>query len=153
MSLFIATLTSSLASAYTEKVLKNKTSASIWVENIYMSLFGVLFSLLYCLTDIEIILEKGVFSGWNNLTTLLVINQAIGGLVVAAVIKYTSAVTKSIIGSLVMILGTIISTLYMGSSLSILLALGSAVCFISTYYYSIPEIPKHSIIDIESPRL
>lgn len=132
----MSTLTSSLAGVYTEKILK-ETSSSMWIENIQMGILGTIFSLIYALKDINIIIDRGLFFGWNNVTSALVLNQAIGGLIVSAALKYTSALTKSIIGSLIMVLGTLFSVILLGSELNIFLIIGASIALVSTNVFSL----------------
>lgn len=59
--------------------------------------------------DGERVKEDGIFQGYNKLTWIVVILQALGGLVIAAVIKYADNILKGFATSVSIILSIMIS--------------------------------------------
>ncbi|XP_028832916.1 solute carrier family 35 member A3b isoform X2 [Denticeps clupeoides] len=104
-----ACCSSGFAGVYFEKILK-ETKQSVWVRNIQLGLFGLVFGLTGMLVvDGEKVRESGMFQGYNKITWAVVVLQALGGLVIAAVIKYADNILKGFATSLSIILSTLIS--------------------------------------------
>ncbi|XP_036822459.1 UDP-N-acetylglucosamine transporter isoform X2 [Oncorhynchus mykiss] len=109
IAVLIACFSSGFAGVYFEKILKG-TKQSVWVRNIQLGLFGLVFGLMGVFVyDGERVRESGVFQGYNPLTWTVVALQALGGLVIAAVIKYADNILKGFATSLSIILSTLIS--------------------------------------------
>ncbi|KFO56536.1 UDP-N-acetylglucosamine transporter, partial [Corvus brachyrhynchos] len=104
-----ATLSSGFAGVYFEKILK-ETKQSVWIRNIQLGFFGSIFGLMgVYIYDGEQLSKNGFFQGYNKLTWVVVVLQALGGLVIAAVIKYADNILKGFATSLSIILSTLIS--------------------------------------------
>jgi len=89
-----ACVTSGFAGVYTEKILK-QTKASLWVRNMQMGFFGSLFALAIAFeTDGPKIRKDGFMQGYTKLVWTVVLFQAVGGLIVAAVMKYADNILK-----------------------------------------------------------
>jgi UDP-sugar transporter A1/2/3 len=89
-----ACFTSGLAGVYLEKILK-QTTASIWVRNMQLAFFGASFALAFAFrTDGDLISKGGMTQGYSKLIWSVVALQALGGLVVAAVMKYADNILK-----------------------------------------------------------
>lgn len=108
-AVLVACFSSGFAGVYFEKILK-ESKQSVWVRNIQLGLFGLVFGLIGMLSyDGEKVRESGMFQGYNTLTWVVVALQALGGLVIAAVIKYADNILKGFATSLSIILSTLIS--------------------------------------------
>uniref|UniRef100_A0A8C6WJB4 Solute carrier family 35 member A3b n=1 Tax=Neogobius melanostomus TaxID=47308 RepID=A0A8C6WJB4_9GOBI len=107
MAVLMACVSSGFAGVYFEKILK-ETKQSVWVRNIQLGDFvlGLLGMLLY---DGESVRQSGMFQGYSAITCVVVVLQALGGLVVAVVIKYADNILKGFATSLSIILSTLIS--------------------------------------------
>jgi UDP-sugar transporter A1/2/3 len=103
-------VTSGVAGVFLEKMLKDST-ATIWERNLQLSMFGVFFGLFGVFTDLEAVKAGGFFQGYNNLVIVVVVLQAVGGLVVAAVLKYADNVIKCFAVAVSVILGVVASRL------------------------------------------
>ncbi|KAK1164301.1 UDP-N-acetylglucosamine transporter [Acipenser oxyrinchus oxyrinchus] len=104
-----ACFSSGFAGVYFEKILK-ETKQSVWIRNIQLGLFGAVFGLMgVYVYDGERVQEHGMFQGYSCLTWAVVSLQALGGLVIAAVIKYADNILKGFATSLSIILSTLIS--------------------------------------------
>lgn len=85
---------SGLAGVSLEKMLK-QSSASLWVRNIQLALSGVAFAALIAWhADGAAIRRSGPLQGYNRLVWGVVVCQALGGLLVAAVMKYADNILK-----------------------------------------------------------
>lgn len=104
-----ACFSSGFAGVYFEKILKG-TKQSVWIRNIQLGLFGSVFGMMgVYVYDGQRVADHGVFQGYNKFTWIVVILQALGGLVIAAVIKYADNILKGFATSLSIILSTLIS--------------------------------------------
>ncbi|CAK9047054.1 UDP-N-acetylglucosamine transporter (Golgi UDP-GlcNAc transporter) (Solute carrier family 35 member A3) [Durusdinium trenchii] len=89
-----ACFTSGLAGVYLEKILK-QTDSSIWMRNIQLAFFGGILAFIGCyVQDGKKIAENGFMQGYSGLVWAVIALQAIGGLVVAAVLKYADNILK-----------------------------------------------------------
>jgi len=89
-----AASTSGFAGVYTEKLLKD-TRDSLWVRNAQLATFGIVLGLvLGFIQNGASIMEHGFFQGFTLLTWVVVFNCALGGLLVAVVLKYADNILK-----------------------------------------------------------
>ncbi|XP_008305307.1 solute carrier family 35 member A3a [Cynoglossus semilaevis] len=113
IAVLVACCSSGFAGVYFEKILK-ESKQSVWVRNIQLGLFGLIFGFIgMLLYDGDRVKEYGMFQGYNTVTWTVVALQALGGLVIAAVIKYADNILKGFATSLSIILSTIISYLWL----------------------------------------
>ena len=102
-----ACCTSGFSCVYFEKVLKPQKSPddepdspprpppSVWAKNVQLSGFGLIIALVTAFVkDHKAIFADGFFQGYSPLVLLVVLMQAGGGLVVAAIIKYADNILK-----------------------------------------------------------
>ncbi|KAF9925894.1 hypothetical protein FBU30_004419 [Linnemannia zychae] len=138
----IAVLTSCVSSGfagcYFEKILKG-AEADMWVRNIQLGLSGALFSLVAMFYDRYRIMDGGFLQGYTAMTWIVVANQALGGLLVAIVVKYADNILKGFATSLSIIISGIISVYFFDFEPSIQFQLGTLVVILSTYLYGRPE--------------
>lgn len=109
---FVAVLsaccTSGLAGVYLEKILKS--GGSIWIRNIQLALFGSVTGLVGAFAqDGDKIMKDGLMQGFSPLVWGVILLQAVGGLVVAAVLKYADNILKCFGNALSIILTSSIS--------------------------------------------
>ncbi|XP_075895568.1 solute carrier family 35 member A3a [Nelusetta ayraudi] len=109
VAVLVACCSSGFAGVYFEKILK-ESKQSVWIRNIQLGMFGLVFGtfgmLLY---DGQKVWESGMLQGYNTITWAVVLLQALGGLVIAAVIKYADNILKGFATSISIILSTLIS--------------------------------------------
>ncbi|XP_038069750.1 UDP-N-acetylglucosamine transporter-like [Patiria miniata] len=131
-----ACFSSGFAGVYFEKILKG-TKQSIWLRNIQLAFFGVLFGLGgVIMNDGQQVMSAGFFQGYNNLTWIVVLNQAFGGLIIAAVIKYADNILKGFATSLSIILSMIVSYYLLNDFIpSSYFFLGAALVISATFLY------------------
>lgn len=109
LAVMASCVSSGFAGCYFEKILKS-TDTSMWIRNLQLGISGATFSLLAVLIyDYPRIAEGGMFQGYGILTWLVVINQALGGLLVSLVVRYADNILKGFATSLSIIISSIIS--------------------------------------------
>lgn len=109
MAVLMACVSSGFAGVYFEKILK-ETKQSVWVRNIQLGLFSFVFGFIGMMVyDGQSVRQSGMFQGYNKITCIVVVLQALGGLIVAVVIKYADNILKGFAASLSIILSTLIS--------------------------------------------
>ncbi|KAG0277983.1 hypothetical protein BGZ95_004976 [Linnemannia exigua] len=131
-------VSSGFAGCYFEKILKG-AEADMWVRNIQLGLSGALFSFLAMFYDRQRIFEGGLFQGYTAMTWIVVANQALGGLLVAIVVKYADNILKGFATSLSIIISGIISVYFFDFEPSLQFQLGTLVVILSTYLYGRPD--------------
>ncbi|XP_014902692.1 solute carrier family 35 member A3b isoform X1 [Poecilia latipinna] len=109
VAVLMACVSSGFAGVYFEKILK-ETKQSVWVRNIQLGLFSFLLGFLGMMVyDGQSVRQSGMFQGYNAITWTVVVLQAVGGLVVAVVIKYADNILKGFATSVSIIMSTLIS--------------------------------------------
>lgn len=83
--------------------------------------------------------EKGFFVGYSPMVWLVVIVQAVGGLIVALVVKYADNVLKTFAASFGIVISCIISAIFFDFHPNFAFLVGTALVVISTVLYSQPE--------------
>ncbi|CAE8623181.1 unnamed protein product, partial [Polarella glacialis] len=133
-----ACVTSGLAGVYLEKILK-QTDASIWMRNIQLASFGGLLALIGAfLQDGEKILQDGLLQGYSPLVWCVILLQAVGGLVVAAVLKYADNILKCFGNALSIVISCMMSAVFLQEfSPDLLFVLGTVLVLVATTLYSI----------------
>jgi UDP-galactose transporter len=133
-----SSVTSGFAGCYVEKILKSKSSSSIWVRNIQLSLIGIYFSGLGSwLNDGDEIMQAGFFKGYNWVVGTVILLSAAGGMLVAAVMKYADNVVKGFAVAISLVLSSIISNLFLEDTvLNFGFFTGATVVCLSAFMYS-----------------
>lgn len=133
-----ACFTSGLAGVYLEKILK-QTDSSIWMRNIQLAFFGGILAFIGCyVQDGKKIAENGFMQGYSGLVWAVIALQAIGGLVVAAVLKYADNILKCFGNALSIVISCIMSAVFLQEfKPDLLFVLGTLCVLIATTLYSI----------------
>ncbi|KAL2097750.1 hypothetical protein ACEWY4_006957 [Coilia grayii] len=145
LAVLAACCSSGFAGVYFEKILK-ETPQSVWVRNIQLGLFGLIFGLMVVfVNDGETVRESSMFQGYNGLTWTVVLLQAFGGLVVAAVMKYADNILKGFAASFSIILSCVISYLWLDDfDPNSLFFLGTVLVIAATFLYGFEETANAS---------
>lgn len=114
-------------------------SNQIWIRNIQMSFFSVILGLVFVvmLQDGVTIIERGFFVNYTPLTWTVIAIQAIGGLIVALVVKYADNILKGFATSISIILSSIVSVWLFNFTFSGSFILGAALVIYATYLYGL----------------
>jgi UDP-sugar transporter A1/2/3 len=147
----VACVISGIAGVYFEKVLK-KSTTSVWVRNVQLSFFSLFPALILGVwwKDGDGVWEKGFFYGYNSTVVGAIACQAIGGIIVAMVVKYADNILKGFATSISIILSFLASVYLFDFIVTSTFLVGSAFVLASTYLYSKPDQPKQEISTIIS---
>ncbi|XP_056585502.1 UDP-galactose translocator [Triplophysa dalaica] len=139
VSVIISCLSSGFAGVYFEKILKG-SSASVWIRNVQLGIFGILLGLLgLWWSNGTAIAEKGFLFGYTSLVWGVIFNQAFGGLLVAVVVKYADNILKGFATSFSIIVSTITSVYLFGFHVDLVFTLGAGLVIGAVYMYSLPK--------------
>ncbi|KAM9830691.1 UDP-galactose translocator isoform X1 [Syngnathus typhle] len=139
MAVVISCLSSGFAGVYFEKILKG-SSASVWVRNVQLGIFGTtLGTLAMCWNDGAAVAHRGLFSGYTSMVWCVILNQAFGGLLVAVVVKYADNILKGFATSFSIIISTIMSIYLFAFHVDPLFAAGAGLVISAVYMYSLPK--------------
>uniref|UniRef100_A0A182IZ71 UDP-N-acetylglucosamine transporter n=1 Tax=Anopheles atroparvus TaxID=41427 RepID=A0A182IZ71_ANOAO len=126
---------SGLAGIYFEKMLKG-ADISIWMRNIQLSLLSLPFGLLTCfVNDGAALTARGFFFGYDAFVYYLIVLQAVGGLIVAVVVKYADNILKGFATSLAIIISCVASIYLFEFHLSLQFTVGAALVIGSIFLY------------------
>ncbi|CAO3565098.1 unnamed protein product [Mortierella alpina] len=145
LAVLTSCVSSGFAGCYFEKILKG-AEADMWVRNLQLGISGSLFSFLAMFYDRQRIYDGGMLQGYSTMTWLVVCNQALGGLLVAIVVKYADNILKGFATSLSIIISGIISVYFFDFEPSLQFQLGTLVVILSTFLYGRPDSPVPAFI-------
>lgn len=133
-----ACVTSGLAGVYLEKILK-QTDASIWMRNIQLAFFGAVLAFIGCFaSDGDKIRKDGFLQGYTGLVWGVILLQAVGGLVVAAVLKYADNLLKCFGNATSIVISCLMSYVLLQEFVpDLLFVIGTVFVLIATTLYSI----------------
>jgi UDP-sugar transporter A1/2/3 len=133
-----ACVTSGLAGVYLEKILK-QSDASIWLRNIQLGLFGALLAFIGCfMQDGALIIQGGFLQGYSPLVWGVIFLQAVGGLVVAAVLKYADNILKCFGNALSIVISCVMSGVFLQEfTPDLLFVVGTIFVLVATSMYSL----------------
>jgi len=108
-AVLVACFTSGFASVYLEKLLK-QTDASIWMRNVQLGLFGSAMAFVVAFSqDGDKIRAGGFMQGYSFRVLCVILTNALGGLLCAAVLKYADNILRCFSTALSIILTCILS--------------------------------------------
>lgn len=137
-----ACVTSGLAGVSFEYLLKGSTM-SLWARNLQLALYSTVVGLFTFYgsgsntrtDDSGSSHPASFFQGYTMWVWLAVLNNALGGLLIAAVIKYADNILKNFSTSLSIILTAAVSVVALDSSLDALFGLGTAMVIYAVFLY------------------
>ncbi len=156
LSVLGACFTSGFASVYFEWVLKKDENVTqtppqwydIWVKNFQLAVFASL-SASIGVVALTSSLSEGIFKGFTFLAWTVVVMQAMGGLLVALVIKYADNILKNFAAAVSIVVSVVVSALFLGFHITIGFSIGAILVMIAVVLYtSDPETPILSAFGI-----
>lgn len=139
VAVVVSCLSSGFAGVYFEKILKG-SSASVWLRNVQLGIFGTVLGLLgLWWNDGAAIAEKGFLFGYTPMVWSVILNQAFGGLLVAVVVKYADNILKGFATSFSIVVSTIMSVYLFGFHVDLVFTLGAGLVIGAVYMYSLPK--------------
>jgi hypothetical protein len=142
--MIIYSLISGLSGCLNEKLLKLNFSDSIYVQNIYLYLYGCLFNFLAHICEIYFNevpdLSKKYFfedflSGFNGLTWIIVFTQVFNGLTMSIVMKYQNNITRLFVISSSLVVTVLLSVFLFSLKLNIYFYFCFCTILIALYSY------------------
>ena len=135
----ISCLSSGFAGVYFEKMLKG-SDTSVWMRNVQLGIFGSTTALISLVAkDGSAIAAKGFFFGYTPLVVFVVVQQAVGGLIVAVVVRYADNILKGFSTSLSIIISCIASIFLFGFVVTLTFFIGAVLVIVSIYMYGRPQ--------------
>ncbi len=144
----IACISSALAGVYFEKVIKTVGNGdkgtkpvSVWMRNIQLAFFTIVTAVVqgwFSGTSDESGKPNPYFHGFTGWVWILVLLQAGGGLLVAAVIKYADNVLKGLATGVSVCFATAVSTMLFGTPIGTQFSIGATLILTSVYFFSNP---------------
>lgn len=137
-AVFGGCMTSGLGGVYLEKMLK-QSEMSIWMRNIQLALSGCLFAIGAALMqDYKAIWENGFNQGYSLLVWAVIVVHAVGGLIVAACMKYADNILKCFGNAVAIIINCFLSFWILHEFvLDLQFLAGTLVVMISTVVYNL----------------
>lgn len=142
VAVVISCLSSGFAGVYFEKILKG-SSASVWVRNVQLGIFGTGLGLMgMWWNDGAAITQNGFLYGYTSMVWCVIFNQAFGGLLVAVVVKYADNILKGFATSFSIVVSTVASVYLFGFHVDLMFTVGAGLVIGAVYMYSLPKAPS-----------
>jgi solute carrier family 35 (UDP-sugar transporter), member A1/2/3 len=140
LAVLFAACTSGFSGVYFEKILKGSTT-SLWIRNVQMGIPSILIAYItvYIKDGAAIRTNGGMLQGYNRLVWIVVIVQAVGGLIVATVVKYADNVLKVFATSFSIVVSCIFSAFLFDFHPTMAFVVGASLVVTATVMYSTPE--------------
>ncbi|GMR48103.1 hypothetical protein PMAYCL1PPCAC_18298, partial [Pristionchus mayeri] len=159
ISVLTACVMSGFAGIYFEKILKG-SSVSIWVRNFQLAGPSILFSLLFALgKDNKLIFKDGfsaisvcsnMMQGFDWAVWMTVAISALGGLIVAVVIKFADNILKAFATSFAIVFNCILAYFLFSFRPTMLFVVGACMVIGAVFGYSIyPYRSTHKPLNVE----
>jgi len=140
-----ACLLSGFAGVYFEKILKG-SDVSVWMRNVQLALLSVPLGLITAFVkDHDKISSGGFFFGYDNFVWFTVAQNALGGLLVAVVVKYADNILKGFACSLAIIITCVASIFIFDFSLSLQFTVGAGLVIGSIFLYGYQPSPNKPV--------
>jgi len=151
VAVLCAACTSGFSGVYFEKILKG-SDVSLWIRNIQMGLPSIIIALITVFVEDSVeVSRKGFFVGYSPMVVSVITVQAVGGLIVAVVVKYADNVLKVFASSFSILLSCIISAFAFDFRPNLLFLVGAFLVILSTAMYSKPESKKRGLAQRGQP--
>jgi UDP-sugar transporter A1/2/3 len=139
IAVLMAAMTSGFSGVYFERIVKT-SGTSLWMRNIQMGIGSIISALIgvYLSGELPAVREYGFFHGYNTIVISVVLLQAIGGLIVAVVVKYADNILKGFAASFSIITSCILSYFFFDFSPNLEFVIGAILVNVSMYMYSTP---------------
>jgi UDP-sugar transporter A1/2/3 len=145
----VSGVSSSFAGVYFEKVVK-MTAPSLAIRNIHLAIFGIpcaAFSMLVLdvIADKEANDRQGGFRYWRGYTPFtfaLVLIHALGGLLVATVVKYADNILKGFATAIAILVSGAFAVAFWGYVPSAYFLVGCGMVVVSTVWYQVSDPPR-----------
>jgi len=136
-----ACMLSGFAGVYFEKILKG-SDISVWMRNVQLAILSVPLGLFTAFAkDGGKISESGFLHGYDSFVWFTVAQNALGGLLVAVVVKYADNILKGFACSLAIIITCVASIFIFDFTLSFQFSVGAVLVIGSIFLYGYQPPP------------
>ncbi|KAH9287139.1 UDP-galactose translocator [Echinococcus granulosus] len=148
-----ACVLSGFSGVFFELVLKS-TQKTIVMRNIQLAFCGIFASLAQAyFQEREVIFNHGFLFGYDGYVWAVILVQSVGGLLVAAVVRYADNILKTFATSVAIVLTLVASVLLFGTPLTVHLVVGNLLVIAATVLYGIlPPPASLKSIGVEEER-
>ncbi|KAH7725438.1 Protein NSTP-5 a [Aphelenchoides avenae] len=149
-AIVVACFLSGFAGIYFEKILKG-SSVSLWLRNVQLASLSLPIGLVVIgAKDWTHVAERGFMQGFDLVVWGVVLLQALGGLVVAVVIKYADNILKAFATSVAIVCASVASIFLFAVYPRLLFILGAALVIVAVVVYgSFPYRAKYQAAPTE----
>ena len=130
LAVTLDSLLSGLATVYFEKVLKT-TKLTVWDRNLQLAFYSMLIYVPWSVIDNP----ANPFKGWSAVTVIVALLGAIGGILVAMVIKYADGLAKNLATASSIVATTCVGHWLFGGPMSSSIIIGALIVIVSGYNY------------------
>jgi UDP-sugar transporter A1/2/3 len=135
IAIVIACFLSGFAGIYFEKILKG-SNVSLWLRNVQLASLSLPIGLVVIgMKDYDRVLNKGFMQGFDYVVWGVVVLQAVGGLVVAVVIKYADNILKAFATSVAIVCATVASIFLFALYPKLLFIFGAVLVIVAVIVY------------------
>lgn len=145
VAVLLAACTSGFSGVYFESILKSSTGTSLWMRNIQMGVSSIVAAYLgvYMSGELPSVIKLGFFHGYTWMVIWVILLQAVGGLIVAVVVKYADNILKGFAASFSIVTSCILSYFFFDFQPNLEFFAGAVLVNISMYLYSYkPSVRK-----------
>ena len=154
-AVLLEVIMSGFASIYFEKVVKSKTEViTVWERNFQLSCYSLMVYLGYM--GYSGMTSTGPSSGiinlsqWSFLTFAVSSLGAIGGLLVAATLKYANSILKTLATSGAIVFSTVFGHTFLDGPLNFYVTVGCSTVIIAIFNYTFDTTPREDDLPIRS---
>ena len=142
-AVFMEVLLSGFASIYFEKVVKSTTEVvTIWERNLQLSFYSIIIYVCLIAYDCNRIEQPTLLgANWSSLTVLVAVLGALGGLLVAATLKYADSILKTLATAGAIVVSTVLGHFLLESPLNYVMALGASCVIFAIFNYTLDATP------------
>merc|ERR1719188_111090 len=140
----LSCMLSAFGGVYSEKLLKDQPKDSIHWQNIQLYAWGIMFNFLGMLVDGggNGVRQEGFFGGYNPWACIVVVNNALNGLAISAILKYADNIARVYAHACAMLLTMVLSVILFSQAPTPQLIIACSVVGASTIQYNVkPEAP------------
>merc|ERR1712232_453719 len=126
---------------YSEKLLKDQPKDSIHWKNIQLYAWGILFNAIGMFSQgANLVPDPSFFDGYNLFACAVVVNNALNGLAISAILKYADNIARVYAHACAMLLTMVLSVLLFGQSITPQLSIAVAIVGASAVQYNMPTL-------------
>ena len=124
-----------------EIILKNVTSQThtfdLWERNLQLALYSIAFCFIKLLTtENELVINGTLFEGFSFYAICFIIDNSLGGILVAMVLKYCDSIIKGLALSIAIIINSLLSYFFFNGVLGLQYFIGALCVIISVQNFN-----------------